>query len=61
MMSLLKFVMTSTLVMNMPSDHHVVGDHEPLRSYSGCVLEFGKAKSVCQPKDRNKGHLAFAI
>ena len=33
MKSFLKFVMTSTLVMNMPSDHHVAGDHESLRSY----------------------------
>ena len=53
MKSFLKFVMTSTLVMNMPSDHHVAGDHESLRSYSGCVLELSKAKSVCQTKDGN--------
>ena len=53
MKSFLKCVMTSTLVMNMPSDHHVAGDHESLRSYSGCVLELSKAKSVCQTKDGN--------
>ena len=61
MMSVLKYVMTSTLVMNMPSDHHVAGDHELVGSYSECVLELGKAKSVC-PRERSKQEtLSFRV
>ena len=54
MMSVLKFVMTSTLVMNMPSDHHVVGDHDSLGSYDECELGFGRVKGVCQEDERNR-------
>ena len=54
MMSVLKFVMTSTLVMNMPSDHQVVGGHESSRSYDECELGFGRVKGVCQEEERNR-------
>ena len=59
MKPLLKFVMTSTLVINMPNDHLVVGDHKSSGSYSGCVLELGKAKSVCQRERSKQGTLSF--
>ena len=56
MKSFVKFVMTrtSTLVMNMPSDHQVVGGHESSRSYDECELGFGRVKGVCQEEERNR-------
>ena len=56
MKPLLKFVMTSMLVINMPNDHHRWGSPG---SYSGCVLELGKAKSVCQRERSKQGTLSF--
>ena len=61
-MSVLKFLMTSTLVMYMPSDHQVVGGHESSRSYDECELGFGRVKgaAVCVKRKNEIGTLSLS-